>query len=611
MNASFSAIHPPQRWLMTGAQHFGLFGQISRLGLLFLLVLLTLTGCSGLTQAAGEAKAPAQSLAATPAEPAEPTDQTSVRLPRWDAYYYFFLAQLSLSNGNTDDALKLLLLARKVDPTAAAIDIELSQFYARLGKARPALAYARHAVSKEPQSKKARVLLAALLKATKQNQESIRQYEAALVLDPDDTNLLLRLGRLYFEQKQYDLAEKRFTRLSELKPGEAEPYFYLGRVALAREDFPEAEAKLKKAMELDPDFDPAVETLVTVYEQQKRFDEASRLLEEKIKADESNVNYRLRLGRLYLIEKRKDDARAVFEDLKANEEDPKEVSIRIALIYIQQEEYAWAVDELTSVVEADPTNDLANFYLARCYEELHNQRKAVEAFLRVTSESEFFSESRIRASYILSDFNEMDRAATLLQEAIDLKPDLPLLRFALAGMYEKSDSYEKAKEVMEAAVAHRPDDTRFHYHLGAILDKMQDKEGAIREMKRVLELDPNHAEAMNYLAYTWAELKQNLNEALDMAMKASQIKPDSGHIIDTIGWIYYQQGAFPSALVYMQRAVQLMPDDPVVNEHLGDAYFKLEQYDKAVEAYEKVLKLEPEDKTRLEKKIEEVRKKRL
>lgn len=615
MNALSFIHHPPRTRLAGEPRRSVPAAPIHRLGLLFLLTVLILSLGAGSSRAEGEAKQPAppapkaSDARPAPAPGGKPADAVE-RLPRWAAYYYFFMSQLALRSGDTDNALQFLLLARKADPKAAAIDIEFAQFYARQGKAQAAVTYARNAVAKDPASKQARLLLAALLKATKKEQESTLEYEAALKQDPNDKDLLLRLGRLYFDQKQYDRAEAMFVRLSELKPADQTPFYYLGQISLARKDHAQAETRLKRALELSPGFEPAVEALAELYEKQRRFEDASRLLEKAVQGDAANTAFRLLLGRLYLIEKRKDEARALFEALKAEEEDPREVSIRIALVYLEQDEFAWAEAELRPVAEAEPGNDLVNFYLAVCYEHLKEQQKAVQGFLRVKPESDFFAESRVRAGYILNEAKDTEKAATLIKEAAALKPDTPLLHHALASLYEKNNRFDEAKKTIEAALVRLPGDTGLHYHLGAVLDKLKDKEGAIREMKRVLELDPSHAEAMNYLAYTWAEMGRNLNEALDLARKANQLQPDSGHILDTVGRIYFQQGSFPSALEYMQRAVQLLPEDPVVNEHLGDTYLKLQRYDKAFETYEKVLKLGPEDKARLEKKIEEARKKR-
>ena len=49
--------------------------------------------------------------------------------------------------------------------------------------------------------------------------------------------------------------------------------------------------------------------------------------------------------------------------------------------------------------------------------------------------------------------------------------------------------------------------------------------------------------------------------------------PNSGYIIDSLGWALYRLGRFEEAVPHMERAVELMPVDPVVNDHLGDVYW--------------------------------------
>jgi tetratricopeptide (TPR) repeat protein len=65
----------------------------------------------------------------------------------------------------------------------------------------------------------------------------------------------------------------------------------------------------------------------------------------------------------------------------------------------------------------------------------------------------------------------------------------------------------------------------------------------------------------------------NLEEALDMIERAVTLRPDSGYIIDSLGWGLYRLGRYAEAVGHMEKAVELMPIDPVVNDHLGDVYW--------------------------------------
>ena len=69
------------------------------------------------------------------------------------------------------------------------------------------------------------------------------------------------------------------------------------------------------------------------------------------------------------------------------------------------------------------------------------------------------------------------------------------------------------------------------------------------------------------------EKEINLDEALEMIQKAVSKEPESGYIVDSLGWVLYRLGNYEDAVVHMERAVELMPVDPVVNDHLGDVYW--------------------------------------
>ena len=93
------------------------------------------------------------------------------------------------------------------------------------------------------------------------------------------------------------------------------------------------------------------------------------------------------------------------------------------------------------------------------------------------------------------------------------------------------------------------------------------------DFRKALELRPDQPQVLNYLGYSMVEMQENLDEALDMIERAVAAQPDSGYIVDSLGWVLYRLGRYDEALVQMERAVELLPVDPVVNDHLGDVYW--------------------------------------
>jgi tetratricopeptide (TPR) repeat protein len=178
----------------------------------------------------------------------------------------------------------------------------------------------------------------------------------------------------------------------------------------------------------------------------------------------------------------------------------------------------------------------------------------------------------------------------------------------LASIYETQEEYEKAKKVVEEGLKLDTENIELLFRLGVVLDKMGDKTQCLDQMRKILEINPDHADALNYIGYTYAEQGIRLDEAMDLIQRALKIKPDSGYIIDSLGWVYYQQGLYHEALKHLEKAASLVPNDPTINEHLGDVYFKKKMYRKSLEMYEKALALNHPDAEKLKARIEEVRK---
>jgi len=114
----------------------------------------------------------------------------------------------------------------------------------------------------------------------------------------------------------------------------------------------------------------------------------------------------------------------------------------------------------------------------------------------------------------------------------------------------------------------------------------------VRAFRRVIAIDPKHAESYNFIGYMYAEKGVNLPEAIELIQKALALEPDNGYFIDSLGWAYYQQGRYPEALRELQRAVALAKDDPVLFDHLGDAYLKNGLASEAISAWERSLGVE-------------------
>ena len=107
-------------------------------------------------------------------------------------------------------------------------------------------------------------------------------------------------------------------------------------------------------------------------------------------------------------------------------------------------------------------------------------------------------------------------------------------------------------------------------------------EESIKNYKSAISIYPDHPTSYNNLAYLYAELDVNLDEALRLIQTAMNIdKSNSGLYLDTLGWIYYKSGNFNKAREVLEKAVFFNPS-ALRKYHLGLCLKQLNLNDKAL-----------------------------
>ena len=152
----------------------------------------------------------------------------------------------------------------------------------------------------------------------------------------------------------------------------------------------------------------------------------------------------------------------------------------------------------------------------------------------------------------------------------------------------------------------------FVFYARAISNERLDRwDRAEADFRKALELNPDHPQVLNYLGYSLVEKRIKLDEALDMIERAVEGQPNSGYIVDSLGWVLYRLGRYDEAAGHMERAAELMPIDPVVNDHLGDALWAVGRFNEAEFQWKRALSFVDEenpspdiDPNRIRRKLE-------
>jgi len=221
-----------------------------------------------------------------------------------------------------------------------------------------------------------------------------------------------------------------------------------------------------------------------------------------------------------------------------------------------------------------PDHVHATITAAETLQRMEQHDLATEAFASVPRDHPAFHTAELGRAEALRATGKPDAAAEVLGQLARDFPDIVDIHVARGDLHREQEEYAAAVTAYDRAIAlleARDNPQWFVHYARAIAHERQDNwPEAEADFRRALELNPDHPQVLNYLGYTMVEKRVNLDEALDMIERAVGARPDSGYIVDSLGWVLYRLGRYDEAIVHMERAAELMPTAPVVNDHLGD-----------------------------------------
>ena len=548
---------------------------------------------------------PAPVLSPPPVSAPEP-DTTFVLPLSPEAYTNFLQARLHFLDGDTQAAIAKYQEARKYSPESLEIDLRLAQLLLGSGKLNEVLPLAENLVQKHPRSTEAHVLLGSVNGALRRVDPAIEEYRQVLKLDPTKSDAHLYLGSLLAEKKETAEAEKEFLIFTEIEPRSPLGYYYLGRLSAERKTWAPAEDYYQKAIERQPSFLAALVELGIIYEFQKKNDQAVALYRKALRYFPDNPRLLERLGQIYISRNDYKGALEQFQEQERFDTDNLDLRVKIGLLEFEEGDVVKAQEEFNFVLTAEPGHPTARYYLAAAYLKSGLTDKARQELEKIDGSSPFYPEARIQIAALQEEKDDTAGAIATVQAALEKFPGEIGLQRALAHLFFRAKRYAEAKDAVEQGLKLKPDDVTLLYLLGEAYDFLDEDDLCIETMKKVIRLDPKHADALNYIGYLYAEKGIRLEEALGLLKKALEIRPDDGFITDSLGWVYYQQKNYRKAQELIERAFSLVGDDPIIAEHLGDVHSALGEREQAVRDYKKSLELKPDpdkDQKRIEEKL--------
>lgn len=481
-------------------------------------------------------------------------------------------------NNNPDRLVEFYRGLSEERPNVAPVQLQYAQVLIQARRWKDAETVLRAILAKRPDQAKASTLLITVLRAQNRTADALEAGRAALETDPENKDFLNAEAETLRELKTPEARAEWYRKLIEDFAGQKDVQLLIARELVRDERWPEAEKQLEAVLKQWPSDMPSrlarVRVWLALNKTDKAVAEARELSRQK---NEFATVVTLAVAENMHSRKRTDEALKFIDEMRAMRPDDEGLAVWNGWLLFNINRAGDAIALLEKFRAAHPASYDVISVLAESYADQGKFERA-EAIL--------------------------DSAPKSLLESRG--EDMLLLR---ANLDRRRNKLPEALATLQQLVKRNPKNAAYQQQVGIVLQQMGRNSEAENAYMRAIELDPNDPENYNTLGYFYAETNQKLDVALDLVTRALQIKPDAGHIVDSLGWVYYQRGEYPKAVEALVRAVKLMGDRPdaVILEHLGDAYSKTGNKVSAREAWSKALELKPEKPEQLKKKIEAVK----
>jgi len=533
--------------------------------------------------AADAAKAKAQ--AALPKQPLTP-----------DILFKFLVAEVAGQRGVIGVAQPAYMdLARQTrDPRIARRAAEISMFARNQAGA---LEATRLWAATEPDSERAQQTLAALLL----NEGKFDEAEPVLraLLKDDPANGFMQLSAMMGKMRDHEAALALVERLTVDYPKLPEARFAVAQADAQAGRMDAAVAALKQAESLRPGWEPAALMRAQILAKTSQA-VALAFMREFLAAHPDAREVRLAYARTLVSANQVTEARAEFTRLTRDFPRNAEVSLAAGLLALQMGDVDAARDFLTQTLEYDPRDsDIVHYYLGQVAERTKQPEVAATHYAEVKA-GNYLVPARARQAVLLAQAGKLDEARALLAftHGENDAQNVRLIQ-AQAELLGDSKMPAAAFEVLSEGLKRYPDSADLLYDRAMVAEKLGKLDVLEADLRRVIVLRPDNAQAYNALGYTLADRTGRLAEAMTLLDKALALAPDDPFILDSVGWAQYRSGNLARAQDYLERAYKLRPD-PEIAAHLGEVLWARGQRDEAGKLWQTSLQTHPQNEVLLE-----------
>jgi putative PEP-CTERM system TPR-repeat lipoprotein len=348
--------------------------------------------------------------------------------------------------------------------------------------------------------------------------------------DPKNSLAYVKLAQLAIQEGNDAEVVKLLNRASAAAPKEVTAKLVLAAYYLSRHKLKEADGVAASALKIAPDNDEAIALQGQIQYARGAKNQASATFRRLVTRLPQSSSAQLLLGNTLAATKDHDGAVSAFS--RAIELDPTSLQARNTMI-----------DFAIKTGDRD-----------RALSTAHDYAKAYPG-----------ANADILTANTLMKLKRVDDAKSLLAKSYATDPNTAIMLGYERVLLATGDK-DKARSVLTGWLRKNPNDVDAMKEYGNLLLSSGDNAGARKQFEAVLKLRPYDVIALNNVG--WLIQKSDPKRAMALVSQAAKIQPQSAAILDTLGWIKWQNNDRNDALALLQRAHGLASNDPDITYHL-------------------------------------------
>lgn len=510
---------------------------------------------------------------------------------------YFYYEGIRLKNaGKFDASYEMLKHCLAIDSTSSAAMFEIASYYLQLDRPEKAVSLLKKTVTFAPHNREYRSTLATLLFNMEMFGEAAEEYEILIRAFPEKTELnyylaesYTRMGeidkaintyntlengmgmheaistekfQLYMSIEQPDSAFNELKKLAAKFPMEARYPVLIGDLYLQRDDTLQALQYYNQARRTDPESPYFPVAMANYYEKTGQREAAKQQISEALVNERLDVDTKISILARYIVQQHRsrqdiDGANTLFQTLLEQHPDESRLKLAYGEFLAAQDKFDEARFQYQLVSESEPEN--------------------IGAWERL-----------LKLSIRMENTDEMIRICNKCREIF---PEAMEFRFYLGIAYFQQQKYRQAIETYYEGIPLIPKENAglisdFYGQIGDTYFRMSETEKAFDAYEQALTHNDKNIGVLNNYAYYLSLLKRDLTKAERMSALCIKMEPENATYIDTYAWIFFVQGNYPLAKMYIEQAISRdRSNNAELIDHYGDILYLSGDKERAVEQW--------------------------